>query len=74
MEYQADKVLPEFFRKLAESIDKKELKDEELKKCTEFYTGWQYDHCETEHTQDDYRKFLTMGYYVWSHLMGNGAV
>lgn len=75
--YDANKILPPFFRDLADKIEKNDVSSTQLQKTGEFFMSWLYDTENVEKdkedkssfTQEDFRKFVTLGWYVYTHLM-----
>lgn len=72
--------LPSFLRGLADSIDSKKLKQEELKCIGEFYMNYKMNEeifSESKSNEEnnfddmDIIRFLTMGWYIYTHLIKN---
>ena len=67
--------LVSFLRNLADSIEKEELLPEQVQKIGEFYMSYEkeiYDSGDNS-TEDsmDVVKFLTLGWYMYTHLLKN---
>ena len=64
-------LLPPFLRKLATDIENGSLSDEQLQRTGEFYASFLF-HEDVENkgdtTEEDFKKFISMGYYVYSQI------
>ena len=64
------KQLAKFFRNIAEDIEKKKLSNEQLIKYTQFYIDDIFEkETNNDMNSDSVYKYLTMGYYIYEHLM-----
>lgn len=69
-------LLPPFLRKLADDVEKGTVSDDQLQRVGEFYASFLF-HEEVENNtragsegtgEEDFTKFIFMGYYVYSQI------
>ena len=83
--FNADDLLPPFLRKLADRIEQKHISDKEIQLVGEFYMSYLFesqveaddeDNEDEEHgpemTEKDFRKFITLGWYAYAHIIPKG--
>jgi len=70
--------LVKFLRDLADSLEKKELSNNKIKLISELYISYNFeeelDRQNTSNTKKDFEeedlvKFISLGYYVYTHLI-----
>jgi hypothetical protein len=61
-----EKELPQFLRNLADRIESNTLSEEDLRKVSEFYMSHLFRDKIGNTSQDDYMKFLVLGWYVYN--------
>jgi hypothetical protein len=76
--YSSDDQLIPFLRELANSIELKQLHSDQLKKVGEFYMSYKLnvegDNCDNDLEEMDIIKFLTMGWYMYKHILSSSSV
>ena len=64
-----------FLKNLANSIDKNELDNEQLKSISEFYIRSKFESTlkdrKEEFSEDDMKKFLTLGWHIYVNVLKN---
>lgn len=76
MDKNANSLLAPFLRKLADDLDQKKLSPEELQLVGDFYMSWvlNSDSDESEISDKEFMKFVTMGWYVYRQILKGQTV
>ena len=72
-----DKELIPFLRNLANSIESKNLTNQQLERISEFFMSYQFKEDisnEDEYSPEELVKFLFLGWYIYSHILKENKV
>jgi len=64
------KLVP-FLRELATSIETDSLDNYQLKSVSEFFMAWNFQKDKGEYSSEELIKFLSLGWYIYTHLLKN---
>ena len=64
------KLVP-FLRELATSIETDSLDNYQLKYVSEFFMAWNFQKDKGEYSSEELIKFLSLGWYIYTHLLKN---
>lgn len=60
-----------FFRNLADSIEKEELSEKQMSFIGEFYMSYQFQNELENIKEEDFIKFLVLGWYIYTIVLKN---
>lgn len=63
-----EKELPQFLRNIADQVENNTIKEDELRKLSEFYMSYLFSDKIPSTPEKDYMKFLILGWYIYNQI------
>ena len=63
-----EKELPQFLRNIADQVENNTIKEDELRKLSEFYMSYWFSDKIPSTPEKDYMKLLILGWYIYNQI------